>query len=210
MVSLNIITPERKGWLLCIICCRLVSFMNPFPPPLAHGLSFCRFHVIPCWETRVVVRKCDVCEHDLGWRLLDWETVWVSEPDSRKLADLWTKWGDKDEQRINSTHRWPCTVCANVILSLYDCSWRKGHFSAPQLNDFSFNPSSFIGASTEVLQMFLEYILGLVLQQKEQVWILTISGEHRNVQSEELCCSISDVQLFAFYAELDELVGVVD
>jgi hypothetical protein len=35
-------------------------------------------------------------------------------------------------------------------------------------------------------------------------------GEHRNVQSEELCCSIPDIQRFAFDAELDEPVGAVD
>jgi hypothetical protein len=35
-----------------------------------------------------VVGKSDVCEHDLGERLIDRETIWVGETDTRQLANL--------------------------------------------------------------------------------------------------------------------------
>ena len=48
-------------------------------------------HDVICRESRVVVRKRDVCEDDLGKRLINGETVSVGKHDPGKLADLGMK-----------------------------------------------------------------------------------------------------------------------
>ena len=150
----------------------------------------------------------------IGWlfeSVTSASTIWAIDSSTGRpsgsanpIPESWRIWewnGDsedmeRNDQPTNSAHRWPSTVCTNNILSLDDFSWLKQHFDASQLIDVSFDPDSFIGAlnfDSKDLQTFLEYILGLVLRQKEHIWVLRILGEDWNVQSEELCGSVPNI-----------------